>query len=56
MNMFTVERNDQGHAQAIMEGNRVVLWLAAGAERNEEEVERIVDMLNQSEVKVEVME
>ena len=43
---FTVRRNTQGHAEAIECDGRTVLILAAGAERNEEEVENIVDRLN----------
>lgn len=46
--MFTIERDDYGHAQAIKEEDRVVLWLATGAERNEVEIERIVALLNQA--------
>src|SRR5581483_2386673 len=38
---YTVRRNVQDHAEAIERDGYTVLILAAGAERNEQEVERI---------------
>lgn len=43
---YTVRRNDQGHAEAIERGGYTVLILATGAERNEQEVDGIVEDLN----------
>jgi len=43
---FSIRRNDQGHAEAIERNGHTVLLLAAGAERNEQEVEDVVARLN----------
>jgi len=43
---FSVERDENGFAKTIMENGRVVLWLHCGATRNEEEVNRLVALLN----------
>lgn len=43
---YTIRRNIQGHAEAIERDGYTVLLLAVGAERNEQEVERIVEALN----------
>jgi hypothetical protein len=43
---FTAVRNPQGHVHAIWRGDRAVLLLATGAERNEENADAVVGMLN----------
>jgi hypothetical protein len=44
--IYTIRRNAQGHAVAIERNGYTVLLLAIGAERNEQEVERVVEVLN----------
>lgn len=44
--LYAVRRNQDGHAEAIERDGYTVLLLAIGALRNEEEVERIVEVLN----------
>jgi hypothetical protein len=43
---YRVRRDDQGYAAAIERDGYTVLILAAGAERNEQEVDAIVSALN----------
>jgi hypothetical protein len=44
--MFTLRRDEHGFACAIEQDDRTVLHLYAGSERNEEEAERLVCLLN----------
>ena len=43
---FTIHRNDGGHAETIEENGRTVLWLNPGTVRGEENVERLVSLMN----------
>lgn len=45
---YHVRRGHHGHAAAIERDGYTVLILAAGAERNEKEIDRIVEYLNGS--------
>lgn len=45
--IYTIRRNDQGRAEAIERDGYTVLILACGAERNEQEVEGVVERLNE---------
>ena len=43
---YTIRRNRQGHAEAIERDGYTMVILDCGAERNEQEIERIVEILN----------
>jgi len=45
---FTIIRDEYGFACAIAEGEQWVILLNVGATRNEEQIERIVSILNSS--------
>ena len=52
--MYSLERNQAGHALAILQGGYYhVLQLDAGTSRNEENVQQVVDVLNAAEALVE---
>ena len=53
---YRVVRDDGGYAEAISYGDRHVLRLVIGATRNEEEAERVVEMLNAYEDALNCME
>jgi hypothetical protein len=50
---YTIRRNEYGHAVAIERNGYTVLHLQPGTERNEQEVEGIVALLNMNAAKVE---
>ena len=43
---YRVRRNIHGHAEAVERDGYTVLILVCGAERNEQEVDRVVEKLN----------
>jgi len=51
--MYTIRRDEYGHAMAIERDGYTVLHLQPGTERNEQKVENIVALLNMNAAKVE---
>ena len=51
MRTWSIRRDDHGFAAAIEEDGRTVLHLCVGTVRNEENIERVVEVLNLRERK-----
>lgn len=43
---FEIERDEQGFAHAIVEDGKIIIHLNTGTVRNEENIERVVYLLN----------
>ena len=50
--MYSLARNQAGHALAILRDGRYILHLDAGTVRNEENAQQVVDVLNAAEASV----
>ena len=50
--MYSLAPNQIGHALAIVRDGRYILHLDAGTTRNEENAQRVVDVLNAAEASV----